>query len=84
MKKRKSRTVSELKRQRQVKNFVELSQDVFPMLRYLGPHLSCDPVLMGKLLRMAKAFMVKVGLKYPNYLYFVKILMRFDHIKPSN
>ena len=42
--------------------FEQLPEYVFTVLRYLGPSLSCDTLLMGKLLRLGKAFMEKVSL----------------------
>lgn len=37
--------------------FEDLPLLVFPLLRELGPHLVCDPVLLVKMNRLAKAFM---------------------------
>ncbi|XP_041357183.1 THO complex subunit 2-like isoform X2 [Gigantopelta aegis] len=42
-----------------VKTFQQLYQKVFPMLMYLGPHASIDPVLLVKFMRMGRAFMNK-------------------------
>ncbi|XP_044176473.1 THO complex subunit 2-like isoform X1 [Acropora millepora] len=41
----------------QCKLFTDLPQNVFPMLLHLGPHLSTDPILMAKILRISKGFM---------------------------
>nr|AAT68136.1 Tho2 [Danio rerio] len=38
-------------------NFDDLSRDVFTMLCYLGPHLSHDPILFAKMVRLGKSFM---------------------------
>lgn len=37
--------------------FEDLPLLVFPLLRELGPHLVCDPILLVKMNRLAKAFM---------------------------
>ncbi|XP_063046121.1 THO complex subunit 2 [Engraulis encrasicolus] len=42
---------------RPVETFGGLCQDVVPMLGYLGPHLSHDPVLFAKIIRLGKSFM---------------------------
>uniref|UniRef100_A0AAR2K232 THO complex subunit 2 n=1 Tax=Pygocentrus nattereri TaxID=42514 RepID=A0AAR2K232_PYGNA len=41
----------------QVETFEDLSKDVFTMLGYLGPHLSHDPILFAKIVRLGKSFM---------------------------
>ncbi|XP_068717940.1 THO complex subunit 2-like [Montipora capricornis] len=41
----------------QCKAFTDLPHSVFPMLLHLGPHLSTDPILMAKILRIGKGFM---------------------------
>ncbi|XP_037543995.1 THO complex subunit 2 isoform X2 [Nematolebias whitei] len=38
-------------------SFEDLRKDTFSMLSYLGPHLSHDPVLFAKIVRLGKAFM---------------------------
>uniref|UniRef100_A0A672JPV9 THO complex subunit 2 n=1 Tax=Salarias fasciatus TaxID=181472 RepID=A0A672JPV9_SALFA len=38
-------------------NFEDLRRDIFSMLGYLGPHLSHDPILFAKIVRLGKAFM---------------------------
>uniref|UniRef100_A0A3Q2NPJ1 THO complex subunit 2 n=1 Tax=Fundulus heteroclitus TaxID=8078 RepID=A0A3Q2NPJ1_FUNHE len=38
-------------------SFEDLRKDTFSMLCYLGPHLSHDPVLFAKIVRLGKAFM---------------------------
>uniref|UniRef100_A0A4W4EJF1 THO complex subunit 2 n=1 Tax=Electrophorus electricus TaxID=8005 RepID=A0A4W4EJF1_ELEEL len=38
-------------------SFEDLSKDVFTMLGYLGPHLSHDPILFAKIVRLGKSFM---------------------------
>ncbi|XP_065124054.1 THO complex subunit 2 [Paramisgurnus dabryanus] len=38
-------------------SFDDLSKDVFIMLCYLGPHLSHDPILFAKIVRLGKSFM---------------------------
>lgn len=45
----------------QCQSFSDLTKDVLPMLTHLGPHLSCDTVLMAKVLRVGKGFMKEVG-----------------------
>ncbi|KAL7979484.1 hypothetical protein Chor_004642 [Crotalus horridus] len=42
---------------KQVEHFEDLRKEVFSMLCYLGPHLSHDPILFAKVLRLGKAFM---------------------------
>uniref|UniRef100_A0A3Q2EHG3 THO complex subunit 2 n=1 Tax=Cyprinodon variegatus TaxID=28743 RepID=A0A3Q2EHG3_CYPVA len=37
--------------------FEDLRRDTFSMLCYLGPHLSHDPILFAKIIRLGKAFM---------------------------
>ena len=44
----------------QCHTFLTLPQFVFPMLSELGPHLSCDPILTVKILRIGKGFMKEV------------------------
>lgn len=41
-------------------NFEDLRRDTFSMLCYLGPHLSHDPILFAKIVRLGKAFMKEV------------------------
>ncbi|XP_064422604.1 THO complex subunit 2 isoform X2 [Latimeria chalumnae] len=38
-------------------SFEDLRKEVFNMLCYLGPHLSHDPILFAKVIRLGKAFM---------------------------
>uniref|UniRef100_A0A669CVE1 THO complex subunit 2 n=1 Tax=Oreochromis niloticus TaxID=8128 RepID=A0A669CVE1_ORENI len=38
-------------------SFEDLRRDTFSMLCYLGPHLSHDPILFAKIVRLGKAFM---------------------------
>lgn len=47
--------------------FEDLRKEVFTMLCYLGPHLSHDPVLFAKIVRLGKGFMKEVIkiLKHP-------------------
>ncbi|KAG8553731.1 hypothetical protein GDO81_003527 [Engystomops pustulosus] len=40
-----------------VECFEDLRRDVFSMLCFLGPHLSHDPILLAKIVRLGKAFM---------------------------
>ncbi|KAJ3588966.1 hypothetical protein NHX12_009818 [Muraenolepis orangiensis] len=42
---------------RPAETFEDLRQDSFSMLCYLGPHLSHDPVLFAKIVRLGKGFM---------------------------
>lgn len=41
--------------------YAEMNTLVFPMVAYLGPYASCDPVLLVKLIRLGKTYMSKVG-----------------------
>ena len=59
------KTLDDLAKVKQVTTFEELRVSVVPVLRHLGPHLSCDVVLMVKLNRLARAFMHKVGKQTP-------------------
>ena len=43
-----------------VSTFQELQSVVFPMVGYLGAHLSCDAVLLVKMVRLGRAFMQQV------------------------
>ena len=45
----------------QCKVFTDLPHSVLPMLMHLGPHLSTDPILMAKILRITKGFMKDVS-----------------------
>nr|XP_044996003.1 THO complex subunit 2 isoform X2 [Jaculus jaculus]XP_044996004.1 THO complex subunit 2 isoform X2 [Jaculus jaculus] len=42
---------------KQAESFEDLRRDVFSMLCYLGPHLSHDPILFAKVVRIGKSFM---------------------------
>uniref|UniRef100_A0A3P8S551 THO complex subunit 2 n=1 Tax=Amphiprion percula TaxID=161767 RepID=A0A3P8S551_AMPPE len=42
---------------RPAENFEDLRRDTFSMLCYLGPHLSHDPILFAKIVRLGKGFM---------------------------
>uniref|UniRef100_A0A3B3ZEY6 THO complex subunit 2 n=1 Tax=Periophthalmus magnuspinnatus TaxID=409849 RepID=A0A3B3ZEY6_9GOBI len=42
---------------RPAENFEDLRRDTFSMLGYLGPHLSHDPILFAKIVRLGKGFM---------------------------
>uniref|UniRef100_A0A3P9IZH7 THO complex subunit 2 n=1 Tax=Oryzias latipes TaxID=8090 RepID=A0A3P9IZH7_ORYLA len=42
---------------RPAETFEDLRKDTFNMLSYLGPHLSHDPILFAKIVRLGKAFM---------------------------
>uniref|UniRef100_A0A8C2FWW8 THO complex subunit 2 n=1 Tax=Cyprinus carpio TaxID=7962 RepID=A0A8C2FWW8_CYPCA len=42
---------------RPAESFDDLSRGVFTMLCYLGPHLSHDPILFAKIVRLGKSFM---------------------------
>ncbi|XP_019513477.1 PREDICTED: THO complex subunit 2 isoform X5 [Hipposideros armiger] len=42
---------------KQAENFEDLRRDVFNMFCYLGPHLSHDPILFAKVVRIGKSFM---------------------------
>ncbi|KAK2490112.1 hypothetical protein MC885_011648 [Smutsia gigantea] len=42
---------------KQAESFEDLRRDVFSMFCYLGPHLSHDPILFAKVVRIGKSFM---------------------------
>ncbi|XP_045151815.1 THO complex subunit 2 isoform X3 [Echinops telfairi] len=42
---------------KQAETFEDLRRDVFHMFCYLGPHLSHDPILFAKMVRIGKSFM---------------------------
>ncbi|XP_037678702.1 THO complex subunit 2 [Choloepus didactylus] len=42
---------------KQAESFEDLKRDVFNMFCYLGPHLSHDPILFAKVVRIGKSFM---------------------------
>ncbi|XP_011916552.1 PREDICTED: THO complex subunit 2 isoform X8 [Cercocebus atys] len=42
---------------KQAESFEDLRRDVFNMFCYLGPHLSHDPILFAKVVRIGKSFM---------------------------
>ncbi|XP_048589854.1 THO complex subunit 2 isoform X3 [Nematostella vectensis] len=41
----------------QAHSFDDLSKELFPMVTRLGPYLSCDPILLAKILRVGKGFL---------------------------
>uniref|UniRef100_A0A3B5LJZ0 THO complex subunit 2 n=1 Tax=Xiphophorus couchianus TaxID=32473 RepID=A0A3B5LJZ0_9TELE len=41
-------------------SFEDLRKDTFSMLCYLGPHLSHDPILFAKIVRLGKSFMKEI------------------------
>lgn len=45
------------------------------MLSYLGPHLSHDPVLFAKIVRLGKAFMKEVIKKTLRYIWTSTLLL---------
>lgn len=45
----------------QVQTYQEFASDVVPKLCAMGPHLACDTVLLGKLVRLAKTFVSQVS-----------------------
>uniref|UniRef100_A0A671QYU6 THO complex subunit 2 n=1 Tax=Sinocyclocheilus anshuiensis TaxID=1608454 RepID=A0A671QYU6_9TELE len=45
---------------RPAESFDDLSRGVFAMLCYLGPHMSHDPILFAKVVRLGKSFMKEV------------------------
>ncbi|XP_077163774.1 THO complex subunit 2 isoform X2 [Paroedura picta] len=49
---------------KQVESFEDLRKEVFNMLCYLGPHLSHDPILFAKVVRLGKAFMKEISLNH--------------------
>lgn len=50
-------------------SFEDLRKDTFSMLCYLGPHLSHDPILFAKIVRLGKAFMKEVHHKPPSICF---------------
>ena len=46
---------------KQAESFEDLRRDVFNMFCYLGPHLSHDPTLFAKVVRIGKSFMKEVS-----------------------
>ena len=48
----------------QVQTFQEFASDVVPKLCAMGPHLACDTVLIGKLIRLAKTFVSQVSINF--------------------
>ena len=46
---------------KQAESFEDLRRDVFNMFCYLGPHLSHDPILFAKVVRIGKSFMKEVS-----------------------
>ena len=59
----------------QCKAFTDMPLYVFPMLLHLGPHLSTDPILMAKILRISKGFMKDV-----RYLFKLKSFTTEIHV----
>uniref|UniRef100_A0A673M495 THO complex subunit 2 n=1 Tax=Sinocyclocheilus rhinocerous TaxID=307959 RepID=A0A673M495_9TELE len=53
---------------RPAESFDDLSRGVFTMLCYLGPHLSHDPILFAKVVRLGKSFMKELGGKLDSLL----------------
>lgn len=51
---------------RPAETFEDLRRDTFSMLGYLGPHLSNDPILFAKVVRLGKAFMKEVRKRSKN------------------
>lgn len=45
---------------KQAETYEDLRRDVFNMFCYLGPHLSHDPILFAKVVRIGKSFMKEV------------------------
>ncbi|XP_056012472.1 THO complex subunit 2-like isoform X2 [Ostrea edulis] len=43
----------------EVGSYRALHTEVFPVMRYIGPYASCDPVLIVKFIRLGKCFMTK-------------------------
>lgn len=56
-------------------SFEDLRKDMFSMLSYLGPHLSHDPVLFAKIVRLGKAFMKEVIQKTLRYIWTSTLLL---------
>lgn len=46
---------------KQAESYEDLRRDVFNMFCYLGPHLSHDPILFAKVVRIGKSFMKEVS-----------------------
>ena len=47
-----------------MQTFQEFASDVVPKLCAMGPHLACDTVLIGKLIRLAKTFVSQVSINF--------------------
>ncbi|XP_062040243.1 THO complex subunit 2 isoform X4 [Lepus europaeus] len=47
---------------KQAESYEDLRRDVFNMFCYLGPHLSHDPILFAKVVRIGKSFMKEIYL----------------------
>ena len=45
----------------QVNTFRDLHTHVFSVIRYLGPYTAYDPLLIAKIIRLGKTFMIKVN-----------------------
>ncbi|XP_061165363.1 THO complex subunit 2-like isoform X2 [Saccostrea echinata] len=48
-----------IKNIQEVGSYRALHTEVFPIMRYIGPYASCDPVLLVKFIRLGKCFMTK-------------------------
>lgn len=57
---------------REVDSYRSLHSEVFPVMRYIGPYTSCDPVLLVKIIRLGKCFMTKVVRSPVSCLSFVQ------------
>uniref|UniRef100_G1RYH8 THO complex subunit 2 n=1 Tax=Nomascus leucogenys TaxID=61853 RepID=G1RYH8_NOMLE len=63
---------------KQAESFEDLRRDVFNMFCYLGPHLSHDPILFAKVVRIGKSFMKEVSKIFLTNLNFeMKIFSKY-------
>lgn len=58
--------------------FEDLRRDTFSMLGYLGPHLSNDPILFAKIVRLGKAFMKEVNKRKPHKYKYILTTFRME------
>lgn len=62
---------------RPAETFEDLRKDTFSMLSYLGPHLSHDPILFAKIVRLGKAFMKEVRIPSLNNYFCTSVSISF-------
>ena len=57
----------------QVNTFRDLHTHVFSVIRYLGPYTAYDPLLIAKIIRLGKTFMIKVKCMVHKWSFFIKL-----------